>query len=61
MRAILHEPYEPEDSSRLLAQKLGAPLVLLATSVGSVPGVKDYFDLFEHDTAALAKALGAPE
>src|SRR5437763_11642862 len=61
VRAILHEPYEPEDSSRLLAQKLGAPLVLLATSVGSVPGVKDYFDLFEHDTAALAKALGAPE
>src|SRR5437868_10668411 len=53
VRAILHEPYEPEDSSRLLAQKLGAPLVLLATSVGSAPDVKDYFDLFEHDTAAL--------
>src|SRR5438876_11209396 len=30
VRAILHEPYEPEDSSRLLAQKLGAPFVLLA-------------------------------
>src|SRR5206468_8111605 len=36
VRAILHEPYEPEDSSRLLAQKLGAPFVLLATSIGSV-------------------------
>jgi len=58
VRAILHEPYEPEDSSRLLAQKLGAPFVLLATSIGSVAGVKDYLDLFEHNTAALAKALG---
>jgi ABC-type Zn uptake system ZnuABC Zn-binding protein ZnuA len=61
VRAILHEPYEPEDSSRLVAQKLDVPLVLLATSVGSIPGVKDYFDLFEHDTSALAHALGAPE
>jgi len=60
VRAILHEPYEPEDSSHLLAQKLGVPFVLLATSVGSVAGVKDYLDLFEHNTAALAKALGAP-
>ena len=61
VRAILHEPYEPEDASRLVAQKLGVPFVLLATSVGSVAGVKVYFELFEHDTAALAKALGRPE
>jgi ABC-type Zn uptake system ZnuABC Zn-binding protein ZnuA len=60
VRAILHEPYEPEESSRLVAQKLGVPFVLLATSVGSVAGVKDYLDLFEHNTAALAKALGPP-
>jgi ABC-type Zn uptake system ZnuABC Zn-binding protein ZnuA len=59
VRAIVHEPYEPEDSSRLLAQKLGVPFVLLATSVESVGGVKDYLDLFEHNTATLAKALGA--
>jgi ABC-type Zn uptake system ZnuABC Zn-binding protein ZnuA len=60
VRAILHEPYEPEESSRLVAQKLGVPFVLLATSVGSVAGVKDYLDLFETNTATLAKALGAP-
>jgi ABC-type Zn uptake system ZnuABC Zn-binding protein ZnuA len=60
VRAILHEPYEPDDSSRLLAQKLGVPVVLLATSVESVAGVKDYLDLFEYNTATLAKALGAP-
>src|SRR3989441_9252411 len=60
VRAILHEPYEPEESSRLVAQRLGVPFVLLATSVGSAAGLKDYLDLFEHNTAALAKALGAP-
>jgi ABC-type Zn uptake system ZnuABC Zn-binding protein ZnuA len=59
VRAILHEPYEPEDSSRLVAQKLDVPFVLLATSVGSVAGVNDYLALFEHNTATLAKALGA--
>src|SRR5438132_1889939 len=60
VRAILHEPYEPDDASRLVAQKLGVPFVLLATSVESVAGVKDYLDLFEYNTAMLAKALGAP-
>ena len=58
VRAILHEPYEPEDASRLVARKLDVPLVLLAVSVDSVPGTKDYLSLLEHNVAALAKALG---
>ena len=57
VRAILHEPYEPEDASRLLARKLGVPLVLLAISIDSLPGTSDYFALFEHNAEALAKAL----
>jgi ABC-type Zn uptake system ZnuABC Zn-binding protein ZnuA len=60
VRAIVHEPYEPADASRFVAQKLGVPVVLLATSVGSVPAAKDYFGLFDHNVAALAKALGVP-
>jgi ABC-type Zn uptake system ZnuABC Zn-binding protein ZnuA len=60
VRAIVHEPYEPEDASRLLAGKLGVPLVLLATSVDSLPATKDYFALFEYNASTLAKALGAP-
>ena len=58
VRAVLHEPYEPEDASKFVAQKLGVPFVLLATSVGSVPEAKDYFGLFDRNVAALAKALG---
>jgi ABC-type Zn uptake system ZnuABC Zn-binding protein ZnuA len=60
VRAILHEPYEPEDASRLVARKLDVPLVLLAVSVDSVPGTKDYFALIEYNVAALAQALSPP-
>jgi ABC-type Zn uptake system ZnuABC Zn-binding protein ZnuA len=59
VRAILHEPYEPDDASRLLAQKLNVPFILLATSVGSVSGATDYFSLLDHNVATLAKALSA--
>ena len=59
VRAIVHEPYEPEDASRLLAQKLGIPFVRLATSVGSVPHTEDYFALLELNVTTLARALGA--
>jgi ABC-type Zn uptake system ZnuABC Zn-binding protein ZnuA len=60
VRAVMHEPYEPEDAARFVAQKLGVPFVLLATSVGSVPEAKDYFALFDHNIVTLAKALGVP-
>ena len=60
VRALLHEPYEPEDASRLVARKLDVPLVLLAVSVDSVPGTKDYFALIEYNVAALAQALSPP-
>ena len=59
VRAILHEPYEPEDASRFVAQKLGVPLVRLAISVGSLAGTDDYLALFDYNVATLAKALGA--
>jgi len=60
VRAVVHEPYEPEDASRLVAQKLGVPFVRLATSVGSLPGTDDYLALFELNVTTLAKALGEP-
>ena len=59
VRAVLHEPYEPEDASRFVAQKLGVPVVRLAISVGSLAGTDDYLALFDYNVATLAKALGA--
>jgi ABC-type Zn uptake system ZnuABC Zn-binding protein ZnuA len=59
VRAILHEPYEPEDASQFVAKKLGIPMVRLALSVGSVDGTNDYFALFDYNVGTLAKALAA--
>ena len=59
VRAILHEPYEPEDASRFVAQKLGIPVIRLAISVGSLAGTGDYLALFDYNVTTLAKALGA--
>ena len=59
VRAIVHEPYEPEDSAQLVARKLEVPLVLLAISVGSVQGTHNYLALFEHNVGTLVKALAA--
>jgi len=60
VRAVLHEPYEPEDASRLVAARAGIPMVPMATSVGSRPGTEDYLGLFDYDVAMLARALAAP-
>jgi len=59
VRAIVHEPYEPDDASRLVARKLSVPMVRLAISVGSIDGTNDYLALFDYNVATLAKALGA--
>lgn len=57
VRAIVHEPYEPDDSSRLVARRLGVPVVVLAVSVDSLVGTRDYLSLFDYDCAVLAQAL----
>jgi ABC-type Zn uptake system ZnuABC Zn-binding protein ZnuA len=59
VRAVLHEPHEPDIASRFVAQKLSIPVVRLAISVGSLPGTDDYLALFDYNIAALAKALSA--
>jgi ABC-type Zn uptake system ZnuABC Zn-binding protein ZnuA len=58
VRAVVHEPAEPTDASRFVAERLGVPVVVLASSVGSLPGADDYFALFDTNIAALASALG---
>jgi ABC-type Zn uptake system ZnuABC Zn-binding protein ZnuA len=59
VRAVLHEPHEPDTASRFVAQKLSIPVVRLAISVGSLPGTDDYLALFDYNIGALAKALSA--
>jgi ABC-type Zn uptake system ZnuABC Zn-binding protein ZnuA len=59
IRVIVHEPFEPEEASQLLARRTGAVVVKLAPSVGSVPAVTDFRTLFDYNVAALARALSA--
>ncbi|MBX9828903.1 MAG: metal ABC transporter substrate-binding protein [Xanthobacteraceae bacterium] len=57
VRVILHEPFQPIATSRVLAQRLGAEVIVLAPSVGGVPEAKDYLSLLDFNVKVLAKAL----
>jgi ABC-type Zn uptake system ZnuABC Zn-binding protein ZnuA len=57
VRVILHESFEPDDASQLLARRSSAVVIKLAPSVGSLPEATDYVSLFEYDVATLARAL----
>jgi len=59
IRVIVHEPFEPEEASQLLARRTGAVVVKLAPSVGSVPAATDFRALFDYNVATLARALSA--
>jgi ABC-type Zn uptake system ZnuABC Zn-binding protein ZnuA len=50
---IVREPHEPSRDVNLLAQRTGATVVVLAASVGALPGADDYLSLFETDLATL--------
>jgi ABC-type Zn uptake system ZnuABC Zn-binding protein ZnuA len=60
VQAILHEPYEPDETSLYLARRLGIPMLVLATSAGSVPGTDGYIALIDYDISMLAKTLATP-
>ena len=59
VRVILHEPFEPDDASQLLARRTGATVLKLAPSVGSLPQTADYLALFDYNVGQLARALSA--
>jgi ABC-type Zn uptake system ZnuABC Zn-binding protein ZnuA len=59
VRVILHEPFEPEEASQLLARRTGAVVLKLAPSVGSMPDASHYLALFDYNVGALARALSA--
>src|SRR5437016_7356025 len=59
IRLIVHEAFEPEEASQLLARRTGAAVVKLAPSVGSLPAANSYLALFDYNVATLAQALSA--
>src|SRR5262249_61650209 len=61
VRVILHEPFEPDEASQLLARRTGAVVVKLAPSVGALPQATDYVALLESNVRLLTAALSGSE
>ncbi|MGZ5870716.1 MAG: metal ABC transporter substrate-binding protein [Bradyrhizobium sp.] len=59
MRIVVREPHEPERDVTFVAAKTGASVVVLAASVGALPGAGDYLALFDTDVTALVNAANA--
>jgi ABC-type Zn uptake system ZnuABC Zn-binding protein ZnuA len=55
-RIIVRQPHEPERDVAFLAKRTGSKLVVLASSVGALPGTHDYLSLFDTNIATLLAA-----
>lgn len=54
---LIRHPSEPTRDLEFIARKTGARIVSLAASVGDVPGINNYIDLFDYNVQVLKKAL----
>jgi zinc/manganese transport system substrate-binding protein len=57
VKLVVIETFRPRRTPERVANDAGAKLLVLPSSVGGVPQVKDYFALIDHDVAQIAKAL----
>ena len=60
VRIIVRQPHEPEKNIAYLAQRTNATVVMLAASVGALPGTDDYVPLFDANVTALSRAASVP-
>jgi zinc/manganese transport system substrate-binding protein/zinc transport system substrate-binding protein len=56
VRIVVREPHEPQRTPAFVAEKAGATVVTLASSVGALPEASDYLALFDANIDALVKA-----
>jgi ABC-type Zn uptake system ZnuABC Zn-binding protein ZnuA len=54
--AIVREPHEPARDAQFLADRTGARVAVLASSVGAVPEARDYLSLIDYNVRALSPA-----
>jgi ABC-type Zn uptake system ZnuABC Zn-binding protein ZnuA len=57
IRLIVKQPFEPAKYPAFLAERTGAKVVVLAASVGALPGAFDYVSLIDTNVKALAAAV----
>ncbi|MSO19768.1 MAG: zinc ABC transporter substrate-binding protein [Acidobacteria bacterium] len=58
IKLILVEPYFDLKTPNAIAQQSGAKVLVMLPSVGGVPEVKDYLQLFDYNIRLLKMALG---
>ncbi len=58
IKVIMVEPYVDLKTPKYMAGKTGATVVVAYPSVGGLPEIKNYFDVFDYDIGVLVKALG---
>jgi ABC-type Zn uptake system ZnuABC Zn-binding protein ZnuA len=54
---ILVEPYFDRKTPDYIAEKTGSTVVTFYPSVGGIPEIKDYFDVFDRNVDAFVKAM----
>jgi zinc/manganese transport system substrate-binding protein len=54
---LIHSIYYDDKPSRFVADKAGAQVIVLATSVEGADGVEDYFDLFDYNINVLVDSF----
>ncbi|MEP6802816.1 MAG: metal ABC transporter substrate-binding protein [Acidobacteriota bacterium] len=59
IHVILVEPYFDSKTPNAIAGKTGAAVVVFYPSVGGVPGIKDYFGVFDKDVDSFVAAMNA--
>ncbi len=53
--AIVREPHEPRRDTEFLAAKTGAKVVILTSTLGAIPEVRDYLSLIDYNVRALSR------
>lgn len=57
IKVIVSSPYFSTSSSDVVVKQTAAKTLVLATSVGAFPAVKNYFDVFDYNINMLVQAL----
>ncbi|HNX50718.1 MAG TPA: metal ABC transporter substrate-binding protein [Thermoanaerobaculaceae bacterium] len=57
VKVILVEPYFDTKTPDFIAEKTGTTVVMFFPSVGGLPAIRDYFDLFDHNVNAFVDAM----
>ncbi|MBI4669470.1 MAG: zinc ABC transporter substrate-binding protein [Elusimicrobia bacterium] len=61
VKAIMMETYFSRQGPKSIAQKTGARVLVVPSSIGGLPQIKSFFDLFDYIADTLAGALGKKE